>query len=110
MIADGYRRGLGLLPSVAIDQHFRQRNRFPELERCLAPFPSILGLGIDEQTALIVTKGNHCEVLGSGSVWCYPSYEPNDSRKADSDTRASLRKEYPKGSVFQLNSLDPVKQ
>ncbi len=45
MIADGYRRGLGLLPAVAIDQHFRQRNRLPELEQCLAPISVRVGIG-----------------------------------------------------------------
>lgn len=55
MIADGYRHGLGLLPGVAIDQHFSQRNRFRELEACLAAYPAICGIGIDEQTAVVVT-------------------------------------------------------
>jgi cyanophycinase len=102
MIADGYRRGLGLVPGVAIDQHFSQRNRFRELEGCLAVFPSICGIGIDEQTALVVTSPDHCTVIGTGSVWLYPSYDVNDDLKPDIATRAALRKVYKSGSEFSL--------
>lgn len=102
MIADGYRRGLGLLPGVAIDQHFSQRNRFKDLESCLAEFPAILGVGIDEQTALVVTSPDKCAVLGTGSVWQYPSYDANETLKTDSKTRSAMRKEYKSGSEFSL--------
>ena len=69
MVADGYRRGLGLLPGVAIDQHFKQRNRFDDLAEVVKRFPKIYGIGIDESTALIVGPPNRCQVLGKGSVW-----------------------------------------
>ena len=104
MIAEGYRRGLGLLPGVAIDQHFAQRNRFKELEGCLAAYPSICGVGIDEQTALVVTGANRCEVIGVGSAWLYPSYEVSASRTEEAATRAAMRKEFKSGSVFELNA------
>ncbi len=103
MLADGYRHGLGLLPGVAIDQHFAQRNRFKDLESCLASFPSVYGLGIDEQTALIVTAPNQCEVLGNGSVWCYPSKPPDDNTHEDT-TRSASRIEYKPGSSFSLDT------
>lgn len=102
MIADGYRRGLGLLPGVAIDQHFSQRNRFRELEGCLADFPAICGIGIDEQTALVVNSPDQCSVLGTGSVWHYPSYEVKEQLKPDSQTRSEMRTEYKSGSQFSL--------
>ena len=105
MIADGYRRGLGLLPGVAIDQHFFQRNRFPELEGCLANYPSILGIGIDEQTALVVNAPAQCEVLGSGSVWVYPSYDASDTLTATSATRAGTRQQFKSGSEFSMLDL-----
>ena len=104
MIAEGYRRGLGLLPGVAIDQHFAQRNRFKELEGCLAAYPSICGVGIDEQTALVVTGAKRCEVIGVGSAWLYPSYEVSASRTAEAATRAAMRKEFKSGSVFELDA------
>lgn len=97
MIADGYRRGLGLVPGLAIDQHFQQRNRFRELETCLEPYPSIYGIGIDEGTALIMTAPNHCKVLGSGSVWAYPS-----QFRQSAQTRAAVRTEFQSGDQFEL--------
>ncbi|MCC6508784.1 MAG: cyanophycinase [Pirellulaceae bacterium] len=69
MVADGYRRGLGLLPGVAIDQHFSQRNRFDDLASVVKRFPKVIGIGIDEATALVVQAPNQCSVLGKGSVW-----------------------------------------
>lgn len=69
MVADGYRRGLGLLEGVAIDQHFKQRNRFDDLAAVVQRFPKIYGIGIDESTALVVQSPNRCSVIGKGSVW-----------------------------------------
>ncbi len=69
MVADGYRRGLGLLEGVAIDQHFKQRNRFDDLASVVKRFPKIYGIGIDESTALVVQAPNRCHVIGKGSVW-----------------------------------------
>jgi cyanophycinase len=60
--------GLGLLPGVLIDQHFEQRNRIGRLLALVAQSPSLLGIGIDEDTAALVTPKGICEVLGKGSV------------------------------------------
>lgn len=81
MIADGYRHGLGLLPGVAIDQHFRQRNRFDDLAQVVERFPTILGVGIDEDTALVVEAPSRCSVIGKGSVWLSRATEDHEPRK-----------------------------
>jgi cyanophycinase len=60
--------GLGLLPGVIIDQHFEQRNRIGRLLALVAQSPSLLGVGIDEDTAALVTPGGTLEVIGKGSV------------------------------------------
>ena len=60
--------GLGLLPGVLIDQHFEQRNRFGRLLALVAQSPSLLGIGIDEDTAALVSPKGIVEVLGKGSV------------------------------------------
>jgi len=60
--------GLGLLPGVIIDQHFQQRNRLGRLLALVAQNPSLLGIGIDEDTAGIVTPDQVLEVIGRGSV------------------------------------------
>ena len=60
--------GLGLLPGVLIDQHFEQRNRFGRLLALIAQSPSLLGMGVDEDTAALVSPQGVLEVLGKGSV------------------------------------------
>jgi cyanophycinase len=67
IMAAGYERGFGFLPGVAIDQHFAQRNRFADMASLVKRYPQVLGIGIDEATALIV-KGSVAEVRGSGKV------------------------------------------
>jgi len=59
--------GLGFLPGVVIDMHFSERRRLPRLLAAVARFPHDLGIGIDEDTALIV-DGNRLEILGAGTV------------------------------------------
>jgi cyanophycinase len=60
--------GLGLLHGVVIDQHFSERGRLPRLLSALAQKPTLLGLGIDEDTALVVRPFDSIEVVGSGAV------------------------------------------
>jgi cyanophycinase len=60
--------GLGFLRGVVIDQHFSERGRLPRLFSALAQQPTLLGLGIDEDTALVVSPFHSIEVVGSGAV------------------------------------------
>jgi cyanophycinase len=60
-------KGFGLLPNVVIDQHFRNRQRQKRLLGVLEKHPRCLGLGIDEETAVVV-RGHTFTVLGKGSV------------------------------------------
>ena len=60
--------GLGLLRGAVIDQHFEQRNRYGRLLSLIAQSPSLLGLGIDEDTAAVIHEGSRLEVIGRGAV------------------------------------------
>jgi cyanophycinase len=60
--------GLGLLPGVIIDQHFEQRNRYGRLLSLVAQSPSLLGIGVDEDTAAVIYDGSRLEVIGRGAV------------------------------------------
>jgi cyanophycinase len=60
--------GLGLLPDLVIDQHFEQRNRYGRLLSLVAQSPSLLGVGVDEDTAAVVAGGRWMEVVGRGAV------------------------------------------
>ena len=57
--------GLGLVPKALIDMHFGERGRLPRLLSAVAQDPDHLGIGIDENTA-ILAEGNGFEVLGTG--------------------------------------------
>ena len=60
--------GLGLLRGVVIDQHFEQRNRYGRLLSLVAQSPSLLGIGVDEDTAAVISDGSRLEVIGRGAV------------------------------------------
>ncbi len=60
--------GLGLIRGVVIDQHFDQRNRYGRLMTLVAHSPHLLGIGLDEDTAAVVTEGRWLEVVGRGAV------------------------------------------
>jgi cyanophycinase len=60
--------GLGLIRDMVIDQHFAQRARIERLLGALAENPSVLGVGIDEDTAIVV-RGREFQVIGSGAVY-----------------------------------------
>jgi cyanophycinase len=60
--------GLGLVPNVIIDQHFAERGRFGRLFGAVAHNPRELGLGIDEDTAIILER-DMFKVVGEGCVY-----------------------------------------
>jgi cyanophycinase len=59
--------GMGFAAGILVDQHFAQRGRLGRLLTALLLKPSIIGVGVDENTALIV-KDDQFEVLGEGAV------------------------------------------
>ncbi len=60
--------GLGLLRGVVVDQHFEQRTRLGRLLAVVAQSPSLVGLGLDEDTAAVVFADDTLEVIGRGAV------------------------------------------
>lgn len=60
--------GLGLLPQLLIDQHFVERGRFGRLAHALLAHPMCLGVGLAEETGLIIRRGRYAEVFGDGVV------------------------------------------
>lgn len=70
IMSEGYERGLGFLPGCGVDQHFAERHRQRDLVSMVRTFPQLLGVGLDESTALVV-QGSEGRVLGAGEVWLY---------------------------------------
>lgn len=60
--------GLGLLSQAVVDQHFSERRRLARLLSTLALRPDLLGVGIDEDTALVIERGQAIEIIGRGTV------------------------------------------
>jgi cyanophycinase len=60
--------GLGILPGIVIDQHFEQRGRHGRLLALVAQSPSLVGIGLDEDTCAIVYPDQTLQVLGKGAV------------------------------------------
>ena len=60
--------GLNLLPQALVDQHFSQRRRLSRLLSAVALRPDLLGIGVDEDTALLLDGGRALEVIGRSSV------------------------------------------
>ncbi len=61
-------RGLGLVPDLIIDQHFAQRARIERLVGAVAEDPGVLGIGIDEDTA-VIHQSDMLRIIGSGAVY-----------------------------------------
>jgi len=103
--------GLGLLPAV-IDVHFTQRGRLPRLVAAVSRHPSHLGIGIDEDTAVLVRSGRF-DVLGHGGVVTVDAAPAADStaEPAASGERAPgmrLHRLRP-GDAFDLERRRPLR-
>ena len=105
--------GMGFLPGVVIDQHFSQRGRLGRLISALLIQPAVLGFGIDENTAMVVT-GDQFEVIGQGCITVVDESEATHSNIDD-----ILRDEplaicgaklhiLPHGYKFDLKSRKPI--
>lgn len=67
MMSPGHERGFGYLSNVAIDQHVIARGRESDLAQVIAVHPGLLGIGIDEATAVIVQQ-DRMRVIGRSVV------------------------------------------
>lgn len=75
--------GLGLINGVIIDQHFAQRGRIGRLLVGVAENPSVLGIGIDEDTSIIVSRDNALRVVGSGAVYIIDGSNISDTNVSE---------------------------
>ena len=102
--------GLGLIDGVIIDQHFAQRSRYGRLMSMVAASPNLIGVGIDEDTAIEVRDRRFFTVHGSGVAFVL------DCRSADSDAPDARRgaplmvsgavvHSLPAGATFDLSEV-----
>jgi len=105
--------GLGLLSNVIIDQHFAERGRIGRLIAAVAQNPRVLGVGIDEDTAIIVEEKKF-RVIGSGAVYLVDASTVTRSNLAE-DSPDSILSVYDlkvhvlsSGDIFDLEGRRPM--
>ena len=84
--------GFGFLPGVVVDQHYRQRKQQTRLRGVIAEHPSLVGIGIDEATAIIV-EGRSIRVIGDNAVtltWTKSDTKPIREQTLKDGDRADL--------------------
>ena len=90
MMAPGYERGFGYLRNTAVDQHLLTRDRQDDLLEVLEAKPGLLGIGLDEGTAIVV-QADHADVIGRSYVAFYDLRHGPASRTSDLDPEAPSR-------------------
>jgi cyanophycinase len=90
--AVGMDKGIGLIPNLIIDSHFIQRGRFGRLAEAVAKFPMLMGVGLAEDTGLVIKKCNTFEVVGSGMVILFDprNLKHNNEKVLENGTPMSL--------------------
>ena len=75
--------GLGFISSLIIDSHFEKRGRFGRLAQAVAGNPGSIGIGLGEDTGMLITEGNKMEAIGSGLVMIIDGHDILHSNIAD---------------------------
>jgi len=106
--------GFGFVKGVIVDQHFDQRGRIGRLLAVLAQNPMTLGIGIDEDTGLIVDRKGQCSIMGSQTVTIVDSRQSQHSNVSEQQPREPLAftgvtvHVLPAGYGFRLDTREPV--
>ncbi|MFS8082972.1 MAG: cyanophycinase [Ginsengibacter sp.] len=75
--------GLGFMDDVIFDSHFEKRGRFGRLAQAIASNPQAIGIGLGEDTGMLVSEGNIMEAIGSGLVMIIDGHDIRHSNIAD---------------------------
>src|ERR671910_2674492 len=82
--------GLGYIKDVIIDQHFAERGRIGRLLGAVAQNPRFLGVGLDENTAIVVERESRLKVLGEGAVYIVDGRQVTCTNMTDEDQDRTL--------------------
>ncbi len=75
--------GLGFIDDVIIDSHFEKRGRFGRLAQAVASNPACIGIGLGEDTGMLIKEGSKMEAIGSGLVMIVDGHDIRHSNIAD---------------------------
>ncbi len=87
--------GLAFVNDVIIDSHFEKRGRFGRLAQAVATNPGCIGIGLGEDTGMLIKEGNKMEAIGSGCVMIIDGHDIGYSNIAD----------IPEGSPYSIENL-----
>ncbi len=87
--------GLAFMDNVIFDSHFEKRGRFGRLSQAVGANPSCIGIGLGEDTGMLITNGNNMEAIGSGLVIIIDGHDVRHSNIAD----------IPEGNPMSLENL-----
>ncbi len=82
--------GLAFIKDVIIDSHFNKRGRFARLAQAVASNPSAIGIGLGEDTGVIIRNGYEMEAIGSGAVIIIDGRHIRHNNIADIEEGASI--------------------
>jgi cyanophycinase len=82
--------GLGFMNDVIIDSHFVTRGRFGRLAEAVSGNPGCIGIGLGEDTGVLVTEGHMLEAIGSGLIIIFDGHQIRHSNIADVEHGAPL--------------------
>lgn len=105
--------GLEFLRDVCIDTHFVNRGRFVRMAQVIATNPTCIGIGIEENTAIIVKEGKHIEVVGDGVIIVVNGFKSFGSNVAHSEQSELLTIKglqvdvLSKGETFEKPEINP---
>jgi cyanophycinase len=95
--------GFGLLPYALVDQHFLRRRRANRLISLVLEHPAVVGIGIDESTALVVSPTGPWEIIGASQATVYDARRASITRPGKTLGAADIRVHVlPAGSTFDL--------
>jgi cyanophycinase len=100
--------GLGLLPSAIVDSHFVKRGRFGRLIESVSLHPKLIGIGLGEDTGVLITEGNLVETIGSNLVIIMDGHtiQHNNAAAAKKGTALSIENVtmhvLAKGNVYDM--------
>jgi cyanophycinase len=102
--------GLALMKDVIIDSHFDKRGRFGRLAQAVASNPSCIGIGLGEDTGILLTEGHLMEVIGSGLIILLDGHQIRHNNIADLQDGVPISIEnlivhvLTKGNCYNLNT------
>lgn len=108
--------GLGFVKNMIVDQHFAERGRITRLLAAVAHNPKFLGIGIDENTAVILEKGQSFQAIGQGAVYVLDAHDSSDCNLSEENVEGALSIFNVKfhvlsdGDRFDLKTRRPLKK